>query len=193
MVYAQDTAPSDTRDGVLWVDTSEASRPVYVYSSDTGQWEPTAPGNVTVSDTAPTGKAEGHLWIDTVPTPPVAKTLRADGTWAPDGSSVVPATLGDMTFYHIQEVVSGTYSLLDVTGSGVLTGGAMHGPSAGSDGSVTMTVDGTAVTYSTYRFTEYGGDRVVGAYLQPVQFDNSLKVEVTFPANGNGAIAGVRQ
>lgn len=81
VVYAQDVEPSDTRDGVLWVDTSEPSRPVYVYSSDTGQFEPTAPGNVTVSDTAPTGKAEGHLWVDTSAAPPTVKTLDGAGNW----------------------------------------------------------------------------------------------------------------
>lgn len=82
VVYAQDTQPDVKRDGVMWVDTSEPSRPVYVYSSDTAAWEPTAPGNVTVSDTAPTGESEGHQWIDTSGTGvPVVKVLHSDGTW----------------------------------------------------------------------------------------------------------------
>lgn len=80
-VYAQDTAPTDERDGVLWVDTSEPSRPVYAYSSDTADWEPASPGNVTVSDTAPTGESEGHLWVDTSAAPPKVKTLDSAGNW----------------------------------------------------------------------------------------------------------------
>ena len=39
-VYAQDTKPSDRRDGILWVDTSDPSRPVAVFSEDSGQFEP---------------------------------------------------------------------------------------------------------------------------------------------------------
>lgn len=77
-VYAQDTEPSDRRDGILWVDTSETSRPVYVFSTATDQFEPTAPGNVTVSDTAPTGKSPGHVWVDTSLSRPRAKVY--DGT-----------------------------------------------------------------------------------------------------------------
>lgn len=38
-VYAQDVAPNDTRDGVLWVDTSVSPRDTYVYSSDSASWE----------------------------------------------------------------------------------------------------------------------------------------------------------
>jgi hypothetical protein len=65
VLYAQDTQPDDTRDGVLWVDTSDSSRPVYVYSSDTGAWEPAAPDAVHRQDTQPTGATDGDLWVDT--------------------------------------------------------------------------------------------------------------------------------
>lgn len=41
-VYARDTAPDDERDGVIWVDTSNSPRETYVYSTDTGSWEPVA-------------------------------------------------------------------------------------------------------------------------------------------------------
>ena len=34
-VYAQATPPQDTRDGIIWVDTSLASKPTKVYSADT--------------------------------------------------------------------------------------------------------------------------------------------------------------
>ena len=34
-VYAQATPPRDTRDGIIWVDTSLASKPTKVYSADT--------------------------------------------------------------------------------------------------------------------------------------------------------------
>jgi hypothetical protein len=34
-VYAQATPPQDTRDGIIWVDTSLASKSTYVYSADT--------------------------------------------------------------------------------------------------------------------------------------------------------------
>lgn len=40
-VYAQDTEPVDTRDGILWVDTSVSPRETFVYSTDTESWEPT--------------------------------------------------------------------------------------------------------------------------------------------------------
>lgn len=42
-VYAQDTEPSDERDGVIWVDTSDPSRTVHVYSADAGDWVNPAP------------------------------------------------------------------------------------------------------------------------------------------------------
>lgn len=38
-VYAQDTAPDDERDGVIWVDTSVANRTMYTYSADSAAWE----------------------------------------------------------------------------------------------------------------------------------------------------------
>ena len=34
-VYAQATPPRDTRDGIIWVDTSLADKPTKVYSADT--------------------------------------------------------------------------------------------------------------------------------------------------------------
>lgn len=40
-VYAQADEPSDTRDGILWVDTSVSPRETFVYSTDTNSWEPT--------------------------------------------------------------------------------------------------------------------------------------------------------
>jgi hypothetical protein len=64
-VYNQDTEPTDTRDGVLWVDTSTSPPDTYSYDASTGTWEPVAPGNVTISDTQPTGVNNGHLWVDT--------------------------------------------------------------------------------------------------------------------------------
>ncbi len=39
-VYAQDTEPVTQSDGILWVDTSDPARPTYVYSADSGQFEP---------------------------------------------------------------------------------------------------------------------------------------------------------
>lgn len=81
-VYAQDTAPNDTRDGVMWVDTSVSPPDTYVRDATTASWEPVAPGNVTISSTAPTGVNDGHVWVDTSVTPPLAKTYEADdGSW----------------------------------------------------------------------------------------------------------------
>lgn len=40
VVLPQDTKPDIQEDGVIWVDTSQESRPIAVYSTDTGQWEP---------------------------------------------------------------------------------------------------------------------------------------------------------
>lgn len=42
MVYAQDVAPSDHREGVLWVDTSQEDRPLYVYNPPDGRFIPVA-------------------------------------------------------------------------------------------------------------------------------------------------------
>lgn len=38
-IYAQDTQPNDTRDGVIWIDTSVEDRTMWVYSTDTGGFE----------------------------------------------------------------------------------------------------------------------------------------------------------
>lgn len=80
-VYAQDTPPEDKRDGILWVDTSKEPPATNVYAVDTDSWEPTAPGNVTVSDNEPTGKNEGHIWVDTTQTNPTPKILDSGGNW----------------------------------------------------------------------------------------------------------------
>jgi len=39
-VYAQATPPQDTRDGIIWVDTSLADKPTKVYSADTESFVP---------------------------------------------------------------------------------------------------------------------------------------------------------
>ena len=39
-VYAQATPPQDTRDGIIWVDTSLAAKPTKVYSADTESFVP---------------------------------------------------------------------------------------------------------------------------------------------------------
>jgi len=44
VVFAQDTEPTSTVDGILWVNTSDPSRPTSVYSSDTENWEPVGAG-----------------------------------------------------------------------------------------------------------------------------------------------------
>lgn len=54
-VYAQDTAPADDRDGILWVDTSVSPRETYVYSTDSASWE-----SVTPSSTGTAGPTYGY-------------------------------------------------------------------------------------------------------------------------------------
>lgn len=80
-VYAQDTAPNDLRDGILWVDTSNEPPTTKVFSIDSDTWEPTAPGNTTISDNAPAGKNEGHIWVDISTTPPTPKVLDSGDNW----------------------------------------------------------------------------------------------------------------
>lgn len=81
-VYAQETQPTDTRDGVLWVDTSVSPRQTYVYSTTSGSWESVKPsetqtnlpigggyynsytGQLTLS-----GTANEVVWSDTVDIP----------------------------------------------------------------------------------------------------------------------------
>lgn len=77
-VYTQDTAPGDTRAGVLWVDTSVSPPNTKTYDETTGTWEPVATENLAVQDTAPTDPTNGMLWVDTSVTPPNAQTY--DGT-----------------------------------------------------------------------------------------------------------------
>lgn len=43
LMYAQDTQPADTRDGVVWVDTSDPNNPMFTYSVDEGGWVPATP------------------------------------------------------------------------------------------------------------------------------------------------------
>lgn len=74
VIYAQDTEPTDTRDGVIWVDTSVPERPASAYSSDTGQFEPMSPSNIAVQDSAPANPTLGDGWIDTSQDPPQFKT-----------------------------------------------------------------------------------------------------------------------
>lgn len=76
-VYAQDTAPTDTRPGVLWVDTSVSPPKTYTYDADTASWEPVAVQNLYVQDTAPSAPENGEIWVDTSLTPPETKTYDA--------------------------------------------------------------------------------------------------------------------
>lgn len=81
-VYPQDTEPTDTRDGILWVDTSVSPPNTYTYDADTASWEPVATQNVYVQDTAPSGPTNGEIWVDTSVTPPSASVYDAtNGVW----------------------------------------------------------------------------------------------------------------
>ncbi len=44
-VFAQATEPDFERDGVLWVDTSTATRELRVYSEESERWESVDPDN----------------------------------------------------------------------------------------------------------------------------------------------------
>lgn len=58
-VYAQDTQPSDTRDGIIWIDTSVSPRKQYVYSTDSSSWE-----SVTPANTGTAGPTYGYGTVD---------------------------------------------------------------------------------------------------------------------------------
>lgn len=77
-VYPQDTAPTDTREGVLWVDTSVSPPDTKVYDAASGTWEPVATSHIYVQDTAPSSPANGEIWVDTSVTPPDSAVY--DGT-----------------------------------------------------------------------------------------------------------------
>lgn len=64
-VYAQDTQPTDERDGIIWVDTSVSPRDTFVFSSASNSWENISPSNVHQQDTEPTNPKNGDLWVDT--------------------------------------------------------------------------------------------------------------------------------
>lgn len=81
-VYAQSTEPIDTRDGIMWVDTSVSSRPVFVYSTDTGAWEPAAPDAVHRQAGQPSNPSDGDIWIDTDATDrPTYRYDKSTDTW----------------------------------------------------------------------------------------------------------------
>lgn len=68
-VYAQDTQPSNERDGVLWVDTSVPSGPpkTNVYDADTGSWEPlsaTPSGAIMMWSGDPSNTPSGWVLCD---------------------------------------------------------------------------------------------------------------------------------
>lgn len=76
-VYVQETEPTDTRDGILWVDTTVNPPKTKVYDADTGSWEPVATKNVHIQDTAPDAPGDGEIWVDTSLTRPRAKVYDA--------------------------------------------------------------------------------------------------------------------
>lgn len=63
--YVQDSPPTDQRDGVRWIDSSD-SNTAYLYSSAYGDW--VRESRVWVQDTEPTprvGPLDGDRWVDT--------------------------------------------------------------------------------------------------------------------------------
>lgn len=81
-VYAQDTQPTDERDGVLWVDTSQSARPMSVYSASTAAWEPVAPESLHRQDTQPSSPSDGDVWVETDTSPQVVRTYdSASNSW----------------------------------------------------------------------------------------------------------------
>lgn len=67
-VYAQDTEPVDTRDGVMWVDTSSTTRETYVYAKGSSKWEPVAPANDMAKKNHAETFAESNVTVNN-PTP----------------------------------------------------------------------------------------------------------------------------
>lgn len=65
VLFAQDSEPTTERDGLVWVDTSDPERPVFVYSGDSQQWEPVFDKRVYAHDTEPDDERDGNLWVDT--------------------------------------------------------------------------------------------------------------------------------
>lgn len=76
-IYAQDTQPTDERDGIIWVDTSVSPRDTYVYSNSSNSWEIISPESWTISDTAPNSPTDGDGWIDTSANPSRARVYNA--------------------------------------------------------------------------------------------------------------------
>lgn len=101
-VYAQDTAPADQRDGVIWVDTSVSPRDTYVYSQDSNSWENIAPSNVYQQSAAPSSPSDGDLWVDTDSTSPqkVYQYESATASWERVGPRSNGVSLDDTTTYN---------------------------------------------------------------------------------------------
>ena len=81
-VYPQDTEPTDTRDGILWVDTSASPPATYTFDRQSSEWAPVASSDLSVQDTAPDSPTDGEVWVDTSLSRPRAKVYDAGaGQW----------------------------------------------------------------------------------------------------------------
>lgn len=199
-IYAQDTAPDDKRDGVMWVDTSTASNDIKTWDAEGNQWVAAAPGNVTIADTAPTGESEGHVWVDTSASPPQVKVLDAGGSWHRQARHAdLPVSFAndftDVTEYTVNHTNGAT--LVSVTGSGVLIRADIFGASDGAgDYSVSVTIDGaTSQSFAPMRYADEVGNQQGHVTIPAVRFDSSLDIVINSGNTGDdqGARAWVVQ
>lgn len=78
-VYAQDSAPTDTRPGIIWVDTSQSPPRTKVYSTDSDTWESVSERPVTFTDS-------GESFTESDVTTNTTNAFLGDGSFYPTGS-----------------------------------------------------------------------------------------------------------
>jgi len=188
-VYAQNTAPQDTRNGNLWADTSFDPPKIKVYSDDTATWEDATPSNVSIQNAAPSGPSDGDVWVDTSAPTPVVKTYDADAAawvggddWTTIDRSYYNGTDVDVslpaTATEVRLVVRGDNSTSVNAGAAVIINSGSFSTSGtasnlSSVGAWDMEVAVTQETgTSDYRFSGRGflagGNTVRGRYNLPL-------------------------
>lgn len=134
-VYSQNTSPTDTRNGNIWIDTSQNPPETHVYSEDSQNWENISPTETQVEVQAGGYQNIFHDWAGT--------------TW-----EEISLNAGSYDGFQIRRTASGSgdgwdWEIIDLDGNIVDSG--------------TISVSGTwvSVNFSTtplesFRFKTYG-------------------------------------
>jgi hypothetical protein len=124
-VYAQATPPQDTRDGIIWVDTSLASKPTKVYSADTESfvgvgitdYNQLENQRVYAQATPPQDTRDGIIWVDTSLADKPTKVYSADTqSFAAVGFTDYNQLENRITGSQVDQYVDGTLGQVESRG-----------------------------------------------------------------------------